>query len=296
MSCQATDEVHTCSGTIEPGGRLEGLISFFALTPTATQCLSGLDTTAAITMMNGVAVSSPTDTLQIPYACTLVAPDLPTVTDGSCLDGVDTAPTITEAITENITYAYAPSPAEALATGGPLTVTASLEPGVIWGEVGDEWTVDGDTATTTVSIAAPPCLDLDKAVTSKSGAYWIGAIVRYQLVLTNTGTVPLTALTVTDPQAFWLDCDPATAGRQATVARIDPGSTVTCTAYAQVPVSMLGEGWFVNEASATGMAGDLTVTDTDSAQVRIWTPTGGIGAIIALLTQVLPSLPASLAS
>jgi hypothetical protein len=85
-------------------------------------------------------------------------PDVPEVTEGTCVKGEFVPPTITLPDGEGlIAYSYAPNPIPE--SGGPVTVTATLAHDLlIWGDT-TGWTVEGNTATRVIDVPSEPCPD-----------------------------------------------------------------------------------------------------------------------------------------
>ena len=118
---------------------------------------------------------------------------------------------------------------------------------------------DQDPSTVTVS-PADPAIDIRKqAEGTDSREVGSGSNVDFEIVITNTGNVPLTNITVTDPLAT--DC----ARAIATLPDLDPGASTsyTCTAFAVTSE-------FTNVATVTGdpPTGEK-VTDDDPSTVTI---------------------------
>ncbi len=99
-----------------------------------------------------------------------VSPELPDYADGSCVDGAYTEPMFEPATTEGIAYSYDRELDEFLRNGGNLKITAQLTGDSSWGAVDSTvWDVDGDSATTTITIKAPPCITLTMYAETESG-------------------------------------------------------------------------------------------------------------------------------
>lgn len=99
-----------------------------------------------------------------------------------------------------------------------------------------------------------PALSINKSVTS-SGPYALGATVSYNIVVTNTGNVALTGVTVTDPGAATLSC-PSTS--------LAVGASMTCTATHIVTQGNIDAGSYTNTATADS---NQTGPSTSSATV-----------------------------
>ena len=80
-----------------------------------------------------------------------------------------------------------------------------------------------------------PALEIDKTVTAVDGdneppflVDEAGDVISYTIVVTNTGNVTLTGVSVSDPLIVNLDCDPA-AGLQTSGFTLAPTAQLTCT-------------------------------------------------------------------
>ncbi len=107
-----------------------------------------------------------------------------------------------------------------------------------------------------------PSIDLVKSVTSGSGFDSVGDVITYSLVATNTGNVPLTNVSISDPKLGALTCNPV---QPVTLA---PFATLTCTGTYTVVQADMNAGQVGNTATATGTPPTGgNVTDTDDATV-----------------------------
>ena len=119
-----------------------------------------------------------------------------------------------------------------------------------------------DVDSETVSATQTPAITIDKSA-SPNNVSTVGQPVTYSFLITNTGNVTLTGVTVDDPIAGLsaISC-PTTV--------LDPGTMTTCTATRAVTQSDLDAGSISNMATVTGTApsgGD--VSDTDTATVSV---------------------------
>jgi len=114
-----------------------------------------------------------------------------------------------------------------------------------------------DTDSETVTLTQTPSLNVVKSESS-TGPYGLGDPITYALVVTNSGNVTLTNVTVSDPVATVGVCTPAQPGTLA------PSASMTCPATYVVTQADLDAGSFTNTATA-----DSTETgpDTDSETV-----------------------------
>ena len=130
---------------------------------------------------------------------------------------------------------------------------------------------DGDTQT----LPSTPGIDLvktgtlDDAVVAPSGVVNAGDVIHYTLTATNTGTVTLTGVTISDALVGPLACVPAQP------ATLIPGAALACTASYALTQPDVDAGNFSNTAAVTGNPPTGSpVTDTDGD------------------TQTMPSAPA----
>jgi uncharacterized repeat protein (TIGR01451 family) len=145
--------------------------------------------------------------------------------------------------------------------------------GTATGSDGEDKVSDTDEATVTVEqpvLAA--AIHIEKTVAPLSIPPGGTTEVTYTYVVSNTGDLPLTNVAVTDDNGtpnnhsddFGVDC-PKTA--------LAVDESMTCTADVSGT-----EVTTTNIATASGTAGETTVSDTDDATVTVTTPGGGVEA------------------
>jgi uncharacterized repeat protein (TIGR01451 family) len=146
--------------------------------------------------------------------------------------------------------------------GGEFTNTATATGNYIDG-IGDAQSVsDDDSETVTATQNAD--IEIVKSSTTDPNTYnQVGDVLTYDLVVTNTGSVTLTNIEVSDPQA-------EVTG--SPVANLGPGASATLTASYTVLQADVDAGEFTNTASATGNYTDgngdtQSVSDDDSETV-----------------------------
>ena len=112
--------------------------------------------------------------------------------------------------------------------------------------------------TATAFASASPSLTLDKTIIGGDPYTTVGATIDYQYVVTNTGNVTITGVSVTDDNVDGLVvCD---------VTTLLPGDVATCTASHTVTQADLNAGFVTNNASATGTpAGGILTDPSDTA-------------------------------
>ncbi len=111
-----------------------------------------------------------------------------------------------------------------------------------------------DTDSTSTPIASAPGIDLVKSGTANGVS--AGDTIDYTFVVTNTGNVTLTTVTVDDPMVGPVSCP---------VTTLAPGESTTCTATYTLLQSDVDAGLVHNDAAATGTpptGPDVTATDS----------------------------------
>ena len=99
----------------------------------------------------------------------------------------------------------------------------------------------------TDSPTGAPGLTIVKSVTSGPGPYGQGQTITYALVVTNTGALPLTNVSVDDPNAVLGTCAPI-----ALPGTLNPGESTTCSATHEVTADDAAAGVVINSATASG--------------------------------------------
>jgi len=122
---------------------------------------------------------------------------------------------------------------------------------------GDSNETPPDTSTVTVPFTPTPGLTVLKSQTS-SGPYVVGDTIGYNIVVTNSGNVTLTGVTVNDSSAILGTCTPT---QPATLA---PGANLTCTATHVVTQADINNGSYVNTAT-----GDSNETPPGTSTVTV---------------------------
>ncbi len=110
----------------------------------------------------------------------------------------------------------------------------------------------------TITATQTPALTIDKTITGGDPYDAVGDTITYQYVVTNTGNVTISSVSVSDDNV-----DAAPACDDTSLA---PGEVATCTATYTVVQADLDAGEVTNNASATGTpAGGILTDPTDSA-------------------------------
>jgi uncharacterized repeat protein (TIGR01451 family) len=134
--------------------------------------------------------------------------------------------------------------------------------------VGSDTPIDSPPSETTVPVPADPAISVLKSV-SPATAGRAGQEITYYFQATNTGTVTLTDVSVTEGdftgtgELSPLDCPAAEA------ASLAPGATVTCTATYTLTQADVDDGQVTNAATATGTppTGDPVTSTPSTATV-----------------------------
>ncbi|MEO8264284.1 MAG: hypothetical protein ABI706_02115 [Ilumatobacteraceae bacterium] len=110
-----------------------------------------------------------------------------------------------------------------------------------------------------VSPVVPPAAGLSITKSTTAATYsQVDGVVTYTLVATNTGTVTLSGVTITDANATLANCAPVT---------LTPGQTITCTATHLVTQADLDRGTLTNTASVSGLPPTGPAVSANSAAV-----------------------------
>ena len=200
--------------------------------------------------LNGVAISDPVPSGLIPLTWTCVGS-----AGGVCTSASGTGSPVLGAdlpvgshVTVTLVVQIAPG------ASGPILniVTATA------GTVSQPVTAQAS-ANVEVSPVVPPATGLSITKSTASLTYSaVDGVVTYTLVATNTGTVTLTGVTITDANATLANCAPVT---------LTPGQTITCTATHLVTQADLDRGTLTNTASVSGLPPTGPAVSANSAAV-----------------------------
>jgi uncharacterized repeat protein (TIGR01451 family) len=120
-----------------------------------------------------------------------------------------------------------------------------------------------------------PHLTITKVATEASYST-VGQVIHYTIVATNDGNTTLAAVTVTDPNATGLTCNPANGSSLA------PGASMTCTASHTITQANIDAGSYYNQAcvddgagGAASVCGDVTTPGTQTPRLTIVKKTNG---------------------
>ena len=138
-----------------------------------------------------------------------------------------------------------------------------------------------DDSTVTIPASATPGITVVKSATISSFSE-AGTPVTYEYLVTNTGNVTLTSITVTDPM-------PGLSAVTCTDSTLAPGASETCTASYTTKQTDLDTGSITNTATATGTPPTgPTVSDESSLTI----PALQSPAITILKSASIPSFAA----
>ena len=161
-----------------------------------------------------------------------------------------TAITVTDPLITTVTCTpTALDPGEVAACTGTHPVTqGELDTGSVVNRASVSGTAPGgslltpaNSNTVTVPAVQLPRITVVKS-TTKTAVASVGELLPYQFVVTNTGNVSITAVSVTDAVAGTVTCSPTS---------LAPGQSVTCTAIHTVTQADLDAGSVINTATAT---------------------------------------------
>ncbi|WP_194410028.1 DUF7507 domain-containing protein [Microbacterium cremeum] len=146
---------------------------------------------------------------------------------------------------------------------GTVTGTGPDTTGVDGGIVPGDPVTDGDLSH---YFGADPAVDIEKSTngqdadTAPGVALAVGAVVEWTYVVTNTGNVPLTNLTVTDDRIAASEIWCGDTESNVVAGPLEPGESFTCNAFG---VAVAGQYVNVGGVSAEVPALGTTVTDDD---------------------------------
>ena len=140
-----------------------------------------------------------------------------------------------------------------------LNITATIK---TTGQVTNTATIKGDNIDVTVtndSDKATPLAELKLVKTSRTGVFnKVGDIITYDLVVTNTGKVPVYNINITDANADSGSISPAL------VTTLLPGASANSTATHTVTLADLIAGKVINSAEAKGVDGSNNAVEDTS--------------------------------
>jgi len=111
---------------------------------------------------------------------------------------------------------------------------------------------------TFTNTLSAPALTVTKTTSTPTYAA-VGDVLTYSIVVRNSGNVPLTSVSVNDPNAVLGACAPTVLP-----GALAAGASTTCTATHPVTQADLDAGSYVNSATASGSFGATTVTSPPS--------------------------------
>ncbi|MFP2996277.1 gliding motility-associated C-terminal domain-containing protein [Spongiivirga sp. MCCC 1A20706] len=128
-----------------------------------------------------------------------------------------------------------------------VSVDDPLNPGTPLTEVSDDPNTPADNDPTEITVPQVGELTVVKSVTSVGPYDSVGDVITYSIVTTNSGTITLSDVMVTDPNA---DLGSIQGG---TIALLSPGNSFTATATHTITQADIDAGEVVNTASAAGI-------------------------------------------
>lgn len=136
--------------------------------------------------------------------------------------------------------------------------------------------------TVTVPAGQTPALTIVKATTS-ANVTLVGSVIPYTFLVTNTGNITLSSITVSDPNATGIACP---------VATLAPGASTTCSAAHTVTQADLDAGTIVNTATVVGTKPNGTPT-APSASNPVTVPVVETPSLSIVKGSTKPSYAAS---
>jgi uncharacterized repeat protein (TIGR01451 family) len=178
-------------------------------------------------------------------------------------------------------------PSTTILTGNSVTCTASYvvtQADLNNGSINDSAVANGTPPTgpaiqsaaspATVGVTAAPSLTVAKSA-APTTVTAVGQTITYSFLVTNTGNVTLTAITVADTQTA--PAGALASGPTCPATTLDPGQTVTCTATYVVTQADLAKGSVADTAVARAHKIVRSKPSTLVVQVTATTPTAAAG-------------------
>ena len=148
---------------------------------------------------------------------------------------------------------------------------------------------------TVEELNADASIDLSLKETSKpedKNGYQEGETIEYEIVVTNNGNVTLTDVVVTDPET----------GDSWTVAKLEPGESVSFKSNHTVTAEDVKNGSFTNTASASGKPDNPDLDPVSKGPVKVdskmfkqgWAPNTGDSSNIFLWVAVMAAAAAAI--
>ncbi|MCM3661127.1 VWA domain-containing protein [Georgenia satyanarayanai] len=269
---QFVEHVSQISGTVE--GSDYHLADFASLSRTIVDIVDG--SCSSIDLEKTATLS--TDAESVDYSFLLTNTGGVALTDVSLTDEL-------EGVSE-VTFGEWPSAPGVLAPGQSVTATASYDvdvDDVRAGGVSNTATVTGTTPagntvvdTDTADVRLTPSIGLVKDAALEDGATGaVGDTVTYSLTATNTGTVTLTGVAITDELDGLYDFAYGTWPGEA--GTLTPGQSVTATARYTLTQADVDAGRVDNTATVTGNPpAGASVSDDDDATIATTAGAAGI--------------------
>ena len=157
-------------------------------------------------------------------------------------------------------------------TRGSLTNMATVSASVSGADPSHQATVT-DTDSITLVAAGVASATIDKVAvvvanaTGSATSIEVGDRIDYTITFTNTGTVSLSAITITDPTVGTLSCSPTVSG--LVLAR---NGTVTCTGSLTLTSAHIAAEQVGNTASFSASGNGITITGSDTVTTTLALP------------------------
>ena len=204
-------------------------------------------------------------------------PAAPTVVQATCANGVVTAPTVRLASTVGITYAASPAGPYSGSTPTTVTVTATLRPAFVWGQIPPGWTASGSTYQYTVVLTPATCDQVLPAAPTVTQALCRGGVLEPPvLVLPETDGIAYTAAPTPAPGKTVVVTATLTAPGAAWQVSLPPGWTRTSDTLATYSVTF-------NDVKCTPVSPvdptvvQATCTSGTVTEATVTTATGPVG-------------------
>ena len=227
---------------IDPSGETVGPATSTAVVDTDPRPAVTLSKTASPSVVNRVGAV-------VTYSFVVTNSGNTTLTTIAIEDPIDglspvVCPTSSLAPGDSVTCMATRSATEADLGNGEIVNTA-----VATGTDGLGASSTSEPSTATVTALGRSTLDVEKTVISPDAAALsskVGDVLRYQILVTNSGPAPLSSVAVDDPTAEIISCTPALP------AALEPGESVTCVAEHELTQADIDRGSVTNVATATG--------------------------------------------
>ncbi len=160
---------------------------------------------------------------------------------------------------------------------GAVTNTATVH-----GVEPDGAKVTSPAASATVKIPQLDRLSLVKRVALATSPATVGTQIRWNFVVTNTGTTSVAQVAVVDPMT-------GLSAVHCPTTSLVPGASTTCSAISTVTPADVQTGWLINHATATGVAPSGARVTSPAAAVIVDTEVAAPKAPVTTTTTTAPT-------